>query len=452
MAGVVVLFAACAPAAFADESAMPTTQARAYNAEWVPYLDPPEKPAAVCLVDSGVDITPDTPADSPNGPIVKRLSLDGGPGTAASATWEGGHGTRMAFVGAAPVNGWGAVGFWPGVRIVSIRAMPVGHSEFPFDYYSKAVDLCNKVAAAENVAAVNLSLGCDCQATATEQARLENQIVRAHSNDESVVAAAGNGGGVVGSPGNAAGVLAVAAGDRANTVCSFSNRGAGVDVVAPGCDVDLADPRSGQLWSGYQSGTSGASITASVVLALLRSYRPDLNWEGAEQIARSAAHSSAGPAVLDVEAIFRSAGLGQFVDAAKARVPSPLVMSSESVVAPSDGAAGAQIGGDDTRGVSIGSENSVRPLLAAPRVKALAKRRGRLTISVRNLPLGARLLVTLQARRSEFGYVTVRRARGAREISLRLPRRWRGGRLVLRYDRASPSRSTSLSVYRAVPR
>src|SRR3954469_6385688 len=145
-----VIFAALAAifaaSAAADESAMPTAQAVAANADWVPYLDPPAKPAAVCLVDSGVDVTPDTPADSPDGPIVKRIALDGGPGTAANTTWEGGHGTRMAFVGAAPANGWGAVGFWPGARIISIRAMPAESTGFRFNSYSQAIDLCNKQA------------------------------------------------------------------------------------------------------------------------------------------------------------------------------------------------------------------------------------------------------------------------------------------------------------------
>src|SRR5436190_19962630 len=145
------LAALSATSAAADESPMPTTQAVAANADWVPYLDPPAKPAAVCLVDSGVDVTPDTPADSPDGPIVKRIALDGGPGTAANSTWEGGHGTRMAVVGAAPANGWGAVGFWPGARIVSIRAMPAEATTFPFDTYSKAIDLCNKQAVSEDV-------------------------------------------------------------------------------------------------------------------------------------------------------------------------------------------------------------------------------------------------------------------------------------------------------------
>src|SRR4051794_27779081 len=236
-AGVVcVVFAALAAifaaSAAADESAMPTAQAVAANADWVPYLDPPAKPAAVCLVDSGVDITPDTPADSPDGPIVKRLSLDGGPGTAANTTWEGLHGTRMAFVGAAPVNNWGAVGFWPGARIISIRAMPVDQTTFPFDNYARALDQCNKQP--EPVAAVNLSLNCDCAPTAVEQARLANQIPRAHANEESVVAAVGNRAASVGVPASQPGVFGVGAGGIDRVLCEFSNRGAGLDLVAPG--------------------------------------------------------------------------------------------------------------------------------------------------------------------------------------------------------------------------
>src|SRR3954453_18366141 len=73
---VVALACVLPGAARAAESAWPTAQAKAYNFDFVPYLDPPAKPAAICLVDSGVDITPDTPADSPDAPILERTSLD----------------------------------------------------------------------------------------------------------------------------------------------------------------------------------------------------------------------------------------------------------------------------------------------------------------------------------------------------------------------------------------
>jgi hypothetical protein len=162
MAAFLALATIAAPAtsARAAESTWPTAQATAANAEWVPYLDPPPKPAAICLVDSGVNITPDTPADSPDGPIVKRLALDGGTGEAAGTTWEALHGTRMAMVAGAPMNDWGTVGMWPGVRIVSVRAMPMGETTFPFDVYTQAVSVCRAWAPRTGIAVVNLSLGC----------------------------------------------------------------------------------------------------------------------------------------------------------------------------------------------------------------------------------------------------------------------------------------------------
>jgi hypothetical protein len=445
------LFAMCAPAAMADESAMPTTQAQAYNADWVPYLDPPEKPAAVCLVDSGVNITPDTPADSPTGPIVKRLALDGGSGEAASPTWEGLHGTRMAFVGAAPVNDWGAVGFWPGARIVSIRAMPTGSTDFPFDAYSRAVDQCNKQAVAHNVVAVNLSLGCDCQPNAEERARLSFEVARAHNNNQSVIAAAGNAMAAVGSPADQPGVVAVAAGDRTGMLCGFSNRGEGIDLIAPGCDVDLANTTTGELWSGYSSGTSGAAMSASVVLALLRSYRPDLNWQAAEEVlARSARMGPAGP-TLDLEAGFRSIGLGSLVDAARARAPRTVAPSASSTE-PKNEPVELPINADsDVPGHILPGSNG-RPL-RTPHLKRLIRREMRLIVSVNNRPVRAQMSVTVESRRNEFGYARVARvARTSSRIVLRLPRGWRGGRVTVQYRLGRAPNVTSTPVHREVTR
>jgi Subtilase family len=453
-AAAVAAMAAVAPAAIADEVAMPTTQAVAYNADWVPYLDPPEKPAAVCLVDSGVNITPDTPADSPEGPIVKRLALDGGPGTAANATWEGLHGTRMAFVGAAPVNGWGAVGFWPGARIVSIRAMPIGQAAFPFNNYQRAIELCTKDAAALDIVAVNLSLDCGCVPTPEEQSDLDTRVAQAHANDISVVAAAGNNGGVVGSPANEPGVVAVAAGNETKTLCSFSNRGVGIDLVAPGCNVDLADPTSGQPWSRYPSGTSGASITTSVALALVRSYRPDLTREAAEEVVTNSARGTAGEPVLDLERVFRAAGIGALVEAAKARTPTPVTSNASPALSLADSReVNQQEGGNYLVATELKAGALGPTRLTPPRVKSLVKHGLRLVVEVRDLPPAARLVASLQARRSEFGFRTVARvSASAPFLKLRLPRRWRGGRLLIRYERTEERHAVSRFVVRTVPR
>jgi hypothetical protein len=440
--------------ASANESAWPTAQARAYNFDFVPYLDPPAEPAAVCLVDSGVNVTPDTPADSPDGPILERLALDGGPGTAASSAPEGLHGTEMAFVGSAPINGWGTVGVWPGARIVSIRAMPVDGTVFPFDSYQRAIDICGKRAEASDIVAVNFSLDCDCLPTAEEQSRLDIQVRKAHSNGMSVVAAAGNSAGAVGNPANEPGIFAVAAGDQRVGLCSFSNRGSGVDLVAPGCETDLVDPISGELWSNYASGTSGASMTTSVVLALLRSYRPDVTWEGAEELVTNAARPTADGPVLDVDALFRNAGLDALVAAARARMPSPPLSDTHATTSGGDAPSSTprHIVAPDRSRVGSGARPTGRPRYPAPKIEGLLHRGRRLLLSVSNRPAGAQLAVVLERRRGEFHYArvaTVRRE--ADTVTMHMPQRHFGaGRFRLQYIHRGHPGETSPTVYRQV--
>src|SRR3954454_8196403 len=92
-----------------------TAQALAAHAEWLPYAPPPpNEPAAVCLVDTGVDLNPDTASN-----VIARVALDGGDPSDLSPSK---HGTQMAMVMGAPINDWGMVGFWPRVPIVSVRA------------------------------------------------------------------------------------------------------------------------------------------------------------------------------------------------------------------------------------------------------------------------------------------------------------------------------------------
>src|SRR3954449_6740787 len=91
-----------------------TSQALAAHAEWLPYAPPPPNgAAAVCLVDTGVDLNPDTASN-----VIARIALDGGDPSDLS---DSKHGTQMAMVMGAPINDWGMVGLWPAVRIVSVR-------------------------------------------------------------------------------------------------------------------------------------------------------------------------------------------------------------------------------------------------------------------------------------------------------------------------------------------
>jgi hypothetical protein len=305
-----------ASSATAAESAWPTAQATAANAEWVPFLDPPPKPAAICLVDSGVNITPDTPADSPDGPIVKRLALDGGTGEAAGTSWEALHGTRMAMAAAAPKNDWGTIGMWPHLRIISVRAMPAGTLGFPFDDYRRAIGECVSYAARYNVVATNLSLSCSCIQTADERLRLSNKVAQAHTYaNMSVVASAGNDGAPVAPPASEEGVLSVGAATVDGGLCAFSNRGDGLDIAAPGCGLHGTDTLAGIPTVGWTGGTSAAAAQVATAIALVRSYRADLGWQAAEELVMQSRPSDKA-AGIDVAKLFELAGLETLVASA----------------------------------------------------------------------------------------------------------------------------------------
>lgn len=426
--------------AIAAESALPTTQARAYGADWVPYLDPPAKPAAVCLVDSGINITPDTPADSPDGPILERSALDGGTGEAAGSSWEQLHGTRMAMAAAAPINGWGTVGFAPGVRIVSVRAMPTGKTTFPFDDYRRAIDLCVKNAPRFNIAAINLSLGCNCAYADPEVSALENKVVQAANLGISVVSSAGNSSGPVGRPASAEGIVAVGAADSSGTLCSFSNYGNDLDLIAPGCELNLADPLTGTQWSGYAGGTSAASMAAAGLIALLRAHRPELSGVEAARLALGSAKSRGAGPVLNAEAAFSAAGLDTLVETARSRAQ---VRSGITTAAP------AEIGNTEpvppTGALGLDAGTSVRSL-PTPTARIRRRRGGPVVVTVTNRPDRATVHILGQVRRGEFGFQTVARVQGQRSrISIHL-RRAQLSRVLITFRVADSQRSRTATL------
>src|SRR4051812_29634450 len=141
------LAAAASPAA--AEYKTTTSQALAAHAEWLPYAPlPPNGPAAVCLVDTGVDLNPDTASN-----VIARIALDGGDPSDLSSSK---HGTQMAMVMGAPINDWGMVGAWPQVPIVSVRATDSG--TFSFDSYRNGIETCREFQGTVRIAVVELAL------------------------------------------------------------------------------------------------------------------------------------------------------------------------------------------------------------------------------------------------------------------------------------------------------
>jgi hypothetical protein len=308
---VAVLLALVLPAARAGAETGVTAQAAADNGAFLPYAPPPAQLAGLCLVDTGVNLNPDT-----EGVVVERTALDGGSGNDLSSTL---HGTVLAMMAGAPANGWGMIGTAPrAVQIVSVRILEPGHTTFPFSAYATGIDACLRVRSHYDVRVINLSLGTSEAPSGRDYEMLGNAVQEAGDYDVAVVAAAGNDdGGGVEYPAAYPGVLSVGATDtQGGGFCSFSNRGEGLRLLAPGCDLDGAEPTTGVSNYNYWQGTSEASAIAAAALDALDSYQPGLSPEAA---AKDLTEADSG--VLDIAQTFRNAGLGAIVTAGEAATP-----------------------------------------------------------------------------------------------------------------------------------
>lgn len=288
-----------------------TAQAKADNGVFLPYAPPPARLAGMCLVDTGVNLNPDT-----EGGVVERTALDGGPGGDVSPTL---HGTVLAMMAGAPANSWGMVGTAPhAIQIVSVRILEPGRTTFPFSAYASGITECLELEHKYNIRVVNLSLGTSEGRSAEATELVGNAVERAINNGIAVVAASGNDdGGPVEYPAAYPGVLSVGATDtQGGGFCSFSNRGEGLRLLAPGCDLDGAEPTSGASNYNYWQGTSEASVIAAAALDALDSYQPGLSPEAGEKDL-----TEADSGVLNIAQTFRNAGLGAIVSAGEAAEP-----------------------------------------------------------------------------------------------------------------------------------
>jgi Subtilase family len=305
-----ILAFGAAPAAVHAESAI-TAQAVADDGAFLPYAPPPAQLGGLCLVDTGVTPNPDTESV-----VVERTAIDGGSGDDVSPTL---HGTLLAMMAAGPANGWGMVGTAPrSIQIVSVRILEPGQTTFPFNFYAAGMTVCLQLRKKYNIRVINLSLGNVEVPSSQDYEDLANAILGANNYGVAVVAAAGNDdGGPLDYPAAYPSALSVAASDtQGGAFCSFSNRGEGLRLAAPGCDLNGADPTSGAPNYNYWQGTSESSAIAAAALTALESYRPDLSPQAAEEYL-----TGARSGVLDIAQAFRNAGLGQIVTAGEAAEP-----------------------------------------------------------------------------------------------------------------------------------
>ncbi|MRG85258.1 S8 family peptidase [Salinibacillus xinjiangensis] len=169
-----------------------------------------------------------------------------------------GHGTHVAGTAAAETNnGIGIAGMAPETNILAVRVLdPRGSGSL--------ADIVDGIRYAADYGAevINLSLGCNCDTQA-----LEDAVNYAWNKGAVVIAAAGNDGvSTTFEPASYENVISVAAVDSNNRLASFSNYGSWVDVAAPGVDIASTIQRNGYA---YMSGTSMASPHVAGLAGLL---------------------------------------------------------------------------------------------------------------------------------------------------------------------------------------
>jgi hypothetical protein len=343
-AAILCAMALAPPEARADAEPFPLPQQSTYHADWVEGLrseDLAPSRAVVCIVDSGVAVTPDTPADSPDGPILVRTSVrpDTMPGTPPTGSGDAGiHGTLMASAAIAPRNNWGTVGLEPLGRIVSVRALDDGETVFAATDIRLAISRCRQVRSRyPRLAAIALSLGKTTPATAQDETDYDDDVASTRMLGIAVVASAGNDpAGTTQFPASSLGVVAAGAGGSSGDACTYATLDDRVDLLGPACGIhETVDVATGAAAIDDLGGSSMATTWIAQTIALLCDLSPSLTGVEAQDVLRDSARVIGGHRVLDVESAARMIGAGSVVDRAHER------LAGEAGVALSASATGA---------------------------------------------------------------------------------------------------------------
>jgi hypothetical protein len=194
------------------------------------------------------------------------------------------HGTATASVAAAPLNGNGIVGLWPGARALNL---PVSGN---LKCSERVQEITEAIKA--GAASINMSYGADAPCY-TEYVALQFAVALGIVP----VAAAGNEfaeGNPAEFPASLPHVMTVAAVGPDRKVSSFSNANAAIDLAAPGVQIMTAVPPAldeDGVQDGYevQSGTSFAAPIVAAAVAWVRAARPDLTADQVSQAVRLSA-------------------------------------------------------------------------------------------------------------------------------------------------------------------
>lgn len=376
----------------------PTPQAVGSAAEFLLRTTPPNPPAAICLVDTGVNANPDTAS------VIARYSVYELDGSDKSPTL---HGTRLAMALGAARNDWGIVGFWPGLPIVSVQSNEAGQDTFTAGGFLSGMQECLDRTNLHPIKVILVSVASEVPLSALEAEALTDIIAQARARGVNVVVSAGNrSGGPVGTPADVAGALSVGAADAGSGVlCASSATGA--LLLAPGCSIVSGDPVTGQVTTS-QEGTSAAAAFVAAAVASLRSWRPDLAAQDVERIISDSAIVSPAGRHLHLANAFTAIGW-QNITLPPAAAPPPVPPATKE-------------------------------RLVKPRV-SVRLRRGVLTVKAANRPAGARIVAAVYVRtqRGKFRRAA-RRTRAAATVKIRV-KRW--SRVTVRFTDPAGVRTES---------
>lgn len=222
----------------------------------------------IAIIDTGVDL------DHPDLQANLLAGYDYVDGDAVPEDGEG-HGTNVAGIAAAALNGIRVAGVAPTAKILPVRVLDNEGSGYLSDIAAGITY------AADRAQVLNLSLG-----GTTNSATIQNAVnYAANTKGRLVVAAAGNCGDVYPYyeyngctsqnqtiyPAAYSNVMAVAATTSSDTRASFSNVGSYVDIAAPGDDIYNTYYGNSYI---YESGTSQASPHVAGLAALVWAKNP----------------------------------------------------------------------------------------------------------------------------------------------------------------------------------
>jgi Subtilase family len=264
-------------------------------------LAPPGPGVPVTLVDSGLDFSHPEFAGR-----ADTTALN----TQEPASIGGEHGTSVASVVGAPLNGVGVVGIYPRAVLRSWDAATGDGTQLESSEISAGI----LAAARAGRGVINLSLGSDSPDLAIELA-----LSQAVASGSLVVAASGNDGdrgNPLGYPAAFPHVTTVAATDHSGNVAAFSSRSSYVDLAAPGDEIIVASAL-GRNWRAA-SGTSFSSPLVAGAAAWIWTMRPELTAGQVAEILRRSARDL-GPVGRD-----SASGFGMLNVAAALALPTPI--------------------------------------------------------------------------------------------------------------------------------